>query len=223
MEQRAWIAVGQVGMALDEEEVADKGDPILRQEKDGVAGRVPGELQQLGRARRPVEGHVAGEGDVGEANPQDGLGRDDAAVLVDPEGVLTALALVCRRLEACQRRCQGCFCACHDGAQVVDPAGGGDQVACRLGGKDVGLWAKGLVSPDVVVVIVAVDDDIDRAAGQGLGSGPQVLRGVRRHESIKDQRPVAEVDDACIAGGAPAGLVDGGVDAAGQLLEPIVL
>jgi len=59
----------------------------------------------------------------------------------------------------------------HERVKVVVAARGYDQAACFLGRDDVGVWAEDLVAPDVVVVIMAVDDDVDRATGEGLGCG----------------------------------------------------
>ena len=69
-------------MHPDEEEVAHEGDPILRQQEDGIARGVAGKLDQLGGTVAPVKGHVPAEGDVRRADLEDGRGVDDRLEVV---------------------------------------------------------------------------------------------------------------------------------------------
>lgn len=71
-----------------------------------------------------------------------------------------------------------------------------EKVACLGGGDNVCLRTKGLVPPDMVVVIMAVDDEIRIAACHFLRNISQILCGLGGHECIVDKCASAQVNDA---------------------------
>ena len=82
---------------------------------------------------------------------------------------------------------------------------------------------KDAVAPGVVVVIVAVDDPGDGAAGQRLRRRAQVARRVGGQGGVEEGGLAAEVDDAAVADGRAAVGGDGRPDALGEGLDPKVL
>jgi hypothetical protein len=70
---------------------------------------------------------------------------------------------------------------------------------------------------------VAIDDQVDGTAEQGLGNRAEILRSLRRKQRIVYQRAVAEVYDAGIADGCATVNVDNSIDTVSHLFDPKVL
>ncbi len=90
------------------------------------------------------------------------------------------------------------------------------QLARPAGGEQRAVGPEGLVAPNVIVVVVAVDDRDRRRPGQPAGRGVQVLAGAGREAGVEHQGAVAQVDQPGVADGGAAVGRDGGQDARGQ-------
>jgi hypothetical protein len=135
----------------------------------------------------PVEYQTSDKGQVGSTNLEDRPGLNDT----HPQGKLTTLALVFRRLELCPRRFQVDLGIRHKRVVGAMPSCGDEHAAGLLGRDDVGVSIKDLVASDMVVVPVAIDDSVDVAAGQGFRGGSQVLSSLRGNEGVVNQWAVA--------------------------------
>jgi len=86
LHQPLGLAVAEVGVKANEEQVAGENDAVLRQIEDRVAVGVPaGEGDQLGAAPVAVERRVLVEGQIGQALGELRQGINDPLILAKPE------------------------------------------------------------------------------------------------------------------------------------------
>ena len=86
-------------------------------------------------------------------------------------------------------------------------------------GDDGDVFRKDLIPQPVVIMGVADDDAAYWASSQVFGCAPQVVCGYGRLEGVKDQRSVAQIDDAGVAVSRPTFYCDGGVHTFSDLME----
>src|SRR6185503_1180361 len=75
----------------------------------------------------------------------------------------------------------------------------GDQFTSLDRGDDGHIAGKGLIPPNVVVVIVTVDQRGYWLRGECRDRLPQICCGCRRDKGVEDENPVSQVNDARIA------------------------
>src|SRR5215813_298194 len=95
----------------------------------------------------------------------------------------------------------------------------GDEFAGLSRSDDGDIAGKGLVAPDMVVVIVTVDYRANGSGKQSCNSRPKVSRGLRGNKGIENEHSISQVDDARVALGQAALCMNSGKDTVCQLVH----
>jgi hypothetical protein len=95
----------------------------------------------------------------------------------------------------------------------------GNQFTSLDGGNDGHITGKGLIPPNVIVMIVTVNQRGYRPGKQRRDRIPEVCCRDWRNKSIKNENLVTQVNDARVALGCTAFPVDCGKDSICQLVK----
>src|SRR6185436_5062799 len=95
----------------------------------------------------------------------------------------------------------------------------GNQFASLARGDDGYIAGKGLIPPNVVIVIVTVDQRGYRPREQHLDCLPKICCGSWRDKGIENEDLVSQINDACVALGRATFPVNCCKDSICQLVE----
>ena len=175
-QQTLWIAVAEVGVGGDKQQIADKGAFAGQVEYGVAAGVGVGIGDELDRALATMNGAPAGECRVGQADRQGGQFLHHPFEVGDPAVEVVALQVAPGALELrTQRLKPGGGVGLVPGERVC--AGRRHELAGGGAGEDVAGRGEGLVAPHVVAVKVAVDNEVGCAAGELFGAEAEIVRG----------------------------------------------
>jgi len=97
-----------------------------------------------------------------------------------------------------------------------------NQLTRQRSGDDVCFSGEDLIAPDVIVVVMAVDDVSHGTVGQLRGCDAQVFGSRWSEKRIEDQRAIPKVDNPGVTGRGSRVRRDGDVEAIGESIKPEV-